>query len=142
MNLPQLELRKADGAPAPWPELWQRQNLLLLIAHPDCETCRRVLRDWSRQREELEAENTRPLVVFAEDPGPLDGGVEVILDPDGRLCDRLGVEPGTALAVDRYFEIRATEDVHAVGADESATDTLDWVKLAERECPECGVPTW
>ena len=142
MNLPMLDLQTREGAPFPWPEVWQRQNLLVLFAHPSCEPCRKVLVDWNERATELAAENTRPLAIFTGEPAEAPPGITILLDPDERLAGQLGVSQGTALAADRFFEILAREDVHGLGADAAASDSIDWVRLAERRCDECGVGTW
>jgi hypothetical protein len=142
MNLPMLDLETREGARFPWQELWQRQNILVLIAHPSCETCRRVLADWAEQADALAAENTATLAVFESDAEEAPAGVRVIVDPGGRLRQHLDVPRGTALAADSFFEILARDDAHALGAEEAADDAIAWVKLAERKCDECGVGTW
>ncbi|WP_373045781.1 hypothetical protein [Vulgatibacter sp.] len=142
MNLPMLQLRNRDGSPFSWPELWQRRNVLVLVAHGSCASCRRVLADWEEQADVLAAENTTPIAIFEEDPGETPPGVRVLVDPQRRFASQLGIPSGTVLAADRFFEVLEQEDVHAMGADEAASDSIEWVRLAERQCPECGVGTW
>ena len=140
--LPMLDLRTRDGAPLAWRPLWQRRNLLVLFAHPACETCRRVLADWGARAGVLAAENATALAVFEADPGADVPGVTVVVDPARRLAARVGAENGTALAVDRFFEVIEAADVHAIGAETAAEDAIGWIRLAERRCPECGIGTW
>lgn len=142
MNLPMLDLRTAEGADFSWRDLWQKRNVLVLLAHPDCAPCVRVLDDWGQQEAQLLAENTVPIVVYDAQPDRLPEGVIALVDPEGRLARAVGASPGTVLAVDRFFEILAREDLHDFGPDEAARDALDWVRLAERKCDECGIPTW
>lgn len=142
MNLPMLELRTPDGAPFSWAGLWQRHNLLLLFGHPGCERCLRVLATWASRPEALEAENAVALAVYPADPGEVPAGVRVLLNPEGRLAGRLGAAAGTMVATDRFFEILAMGDVHGQPPEAIARDGLDWVRLAERRCDECGAPTW
>jgi len=142
MNLPMLRLQTSDGAPFDWSELWQRRNVLLLFAHPDCAACEAVLHQWERHARALAAENTVPIAVYAEAPARVPPGVRVAVDPDGRLARHLDAAPGTVVAVDRFFEVMAEDDLHAMGPEAAARDAIDWVKLAERQCPECGIGTW
>ena len=142
MNLPMMRLETADGTPFDWKALWQRRNVLLLFAHPGCDTCERVLADWAEQAPALQAENTVPIAVYREQPSQVPAGVHVLLDPEGHLASHLDAGPGTVLSVDRFFEVMAAEDAHAMGAEAAAEDSIGWVKLAERQCPECGVGTW
>ncbi len=142
MMLPMLDLRTRSGEPLSWLPLWQRHNLLVLVADRDCEECLRVLDDWDEQAAVLKAENTVPIAIFEEDPGSFPG-VIVIGDPERRFAETVGVGSGTVLAVDRFFEVLDQEDVHGRrGPDFAACDAIGWVKLAERTCPECGVGTW
>lgn len=139
-----LDVRTREGAPWEWPALWQRHNLLVLFGHdPSCPSCSRVIADLHDRRDELKFENTVPVAIFAEDPGQaVPPEFLVLLDAGSRLAAALGVEPGTLVSTDRFFEILEEENAHSLGADEAAFDSIDWVKLAERRCPECGVGTW
>lgn len=141
MILPMLDLQTPEGALFPWQEHWQKHNVLALITHPDCTACRRVLEAWSRRAPELAAEN---VVALAIGPAPLEAPppIHPIADPQGRLAARLGVEPGAIVAADRFFEILQVGDAHAGDPADAARDALDWIRLAERKCDECGVPTW
>lgn len=139
MQIPHLDLRTPEGAPAPWARLWQRKNLLLLVGHGDCDDCRRVLETWLPRLEEEEA------AALAIQPAPPERpveGVSYLVDEDGRLAEALDVSPGTVVAADRYFAVQARLPVHELGAEKAAREALDWIDLAERRCDECGVPTW
>lgn len=139
MLVPLLELQTLDGAPAPWNEIWQRKNLLLLIAHEDCEECPRVLSRWLPHLEEQEAV---AVAIYPSPPADPPEGVISLLDPEGRMAKALGVPPGTAVAADRYFSVQALEPVHELGVEAVSEDTMAWIDLAERRCDECGVPIW
>lgn len=139
MLVPLLELRTLDGSPAPWKAIWQRKNLLLLVAHGDCAECPQVLERWLAHLHEHDAE---VVVVYAEPPATPPEGAIALLDPEGRMADALGVPPGTAVAADRYFAIKAILPVHELGPEAVSDDALDWIDLAESTCDECGVPVW
>ena len=142
MNLPMLDLQTREGEPVSWGDLWQRRNVLLLLAHPECPVCRRVLAAWSEQAPALQAENAVALAAFPAPPADVPEGIRVIVDPGDRLARHLGVGPGSVIAADRFFAVLGSGDAHAAGAEEAARDALDWIRLAERKCDECGVPTW
>jgi hypothetical protein len=139
MLVPLLDLRTLDGAPAPWKDLWQKKNLLLLIAHEDCEECPRVLERWLPH---LQQEEAAAVAIYASPPDRPIEGVISLLDPEGKMAKALGVPSGTAVAADRYFSVQAREPVHELGAEAASEDTLAWIDLAERRCDECGVPIW
>src|SRR5690606_13973152 len=65
MIVPLLDLRTADGAPAPWRDIWQKRNLLLLLADSDCGACKRVLEDWIPH---LEEERATAVAIYPEAP--------------------------------------------------------------------------
>lgn len=140
MILPMLDLSTPDGGKAPWQSLWQRKNLLVLIAD-GCDGCDQVLQEWSGMKDELQSEDAAVVAVFDEDPGPLPGDPITLIDPEHRLADAVGVEPGTIVATDRYFEIQQAESLHDGNVDDIVKDTLGWIDLAERRCDECGVGT-
>lgn len=140
MIVPLLDLRTADGAPAPWKDIWQKRNLLLLLADSDCGACKRVLEDWIPH---LEEERATAVAIYPEaPPDDLPEEAIVLIDPEGRMASYLDVPLGTAVAADRYFSVQATRPIHERDPDEVATDTLDWIDLAERRCDECGAPVW
>ncbi|HWV38832.1 MAG TPA: hypothetical protein VN033_10200 [Vulgatibacter sp.] len=141
MNLPMLDLTTPDGEKAPWDSLWQRKNLLVLVAD-GCPGCDEVLEMWSEMEDEIRAEDAEVVAVFDEDPGPLPGDPITLLDPDHRLADAIGVRPGTIVATDRYFEIQQAEPIPDGDVEGVVEDTLAWIDLAERRCDECGVDTW
>lgn len=142
MNVPLLDLQATDGSPASLHDLWQRKNLLLLFAEDGCERCDRLLADWQEHAEALRAENAEAVAVYAKPPSSPPPGTRVLIDPTGRFAREVGAGPGVALAADRFFHVRDREDIHQLNPERAAAETLDWIRLAERECPECGVGTW
>lgn len=141
MQVPLLDLRTVDGAPAPWNDIWQKRNLLLLLADRDCESCNRVLERWLPH---LSAQHATAVAIYRERPERVPEGVIGLLDPEGRMAAALKVpeDTATAVAADRYFSVQAIEPVHELGAREVAKDTVEWIDLAERRCDECGAPVW
>jgi hypothetical protein len=139
MIVPLLDLRTPDGAPAPWKDIWQKRNLLMLLADPGCATCQQVLEGWIPH---LDEERATAVAIYPEPPDDAPEGAIVLIDPEERMASYLGVPRGTAVAADRYFSIQASRQIHEQGADEVASDTLGWIDLAERRCDECGAPTW
>lgn len=139
MLVPQLDLQTLDGAPAPWSEIWQKKNLLLLLAHDDCEECPRVLARWMPH---LEAEEAVAVAIYTSPPEHPPEGVIALLDPEERMSKALGVSVGSAIAADRYFSIKSIQPVHELGPEAVSEDTIGWIDLAERTCDECGAPTW
>ncbi|WP_050725746.1 hypothetical protein [Vulgatibacter incomptus] len=142
MNIPLLDLKTPSGAPAPWKDLWQKRNVLLLIGDEECAPCRKVLDAWAGLGDELRSEHAAALAIFPRDPGGVADGIVLLEDPDGRMAEALGARPGTIVAADRYFEIQQCESLHDRDVDEVVRDTLEWIDLAERTCDECGVSTW
>lgn len=139
MLVPLLELQTLDGKPAPWGEIWQKKNLLLLLAHEDCEECPRVLQRWLPH---LEEQGAVVVAIYRSPPDAPPEGVIALLDPEGRMSKALGAPEGSAIAADRYFSVEACEPVHELGAEEASADAMAWIDLAERRCDECGVPVW
>ena len=141
MQVPLLDLKTVDGAPAPWNEIWQKHNLLLLIADEPCEECHRVLERWLPH---LEEQHATAVAIYRERPDSIPEGVIGLLDPEGRMAKALGVpeDEAVAVAADRYFSVEAVEPVHELGARAVSKDTMAWIDLAERRCDECGVPVW
>lgn len=142
LTVPMLDLRDGRGASFDWTPLWQRRNLLLFFPHQGCEVCRQVMDRWGEEGPELEAESTVPIAVVHDAGGDLPGFMKVIVDPGGRLAERLGAQAGTVVVADRFFEVMQREPVHELGADKAAADSVAWVRLAEMRCPECGIGTW
>lgn len=139
MIVPLLDLVTTDGKPAPWKEIWQRKNLLLLLGEAGCEECLSVLEGWIPRLQEEEA---AAVAIFPVPPERTPEGAVYLLDPEGRMAAFLGVPQGTAVAADRYFAVQAVESIHALGAKSVTEDTLSWIDLAERVCDECGAPVW
>lgn len=142
LTVPLLDLRDETGSSFDWSPLWQRRNLLLLFPHPGCEVCREVMERWGERAAELEGDDTVPIAVVREVGEPLPWWMRAIVDPEDRLAGRLGVSPGTVVVADRFFEVIQMDDVHDLGAERAAADTVGWIHLAEMRCPECGVGTW
>lgn len=141
MQVPLLDLKTVDGEPAPWKQIWQRRNLLLLLTGGDCEECARVLERW---KPHLEEQHATAVAIYREAPDEVPEGVIGLLDPAGRMAEELGIpaEADTVVAADRYFSVEAIEPVHELGARTASNEALEWIDLAERRCDECGVPVW
>jgi hypothetical protein len=139
-QVPLLDLPTVEGGPPPWSSIWQRRNLLMLVGDDACPGCLRVLEQWSPH---LGEESAAAVAVLPKKPQmEVPANVSVLLDPDFRMATALGVEPGTAVAADRYFEIQARLPVHEMGSERVARETLSWLDLAQMRCDECGAPTW
>ena len=143
MNLPMTDdVRTADGGPAPWPELFQRRNLLVLFAEDGDEACDRAIAALRSSVEKLDDDDAVPLVVYERAPAKPPDGVTVLVDPGGHLARSLGAGPGKLLAVDRFFEVLKGVDVRRSDPTAAVPEAIGWLDLAEMSCPECGVPTW
>lgn len=142
MYLPMLDLRTPQGELAPWGTWWQRQNLLLLLAHRHCEGCQSVMKELSERSEALARDKTVGVVLVGDPDVEVPPGPQVLVDPEGRLPARLGLGAGCLVAVDRFFDILRVVRIDRAAADLAVDDALGWVALSEKSCPECGVSTW
>jgi hypothetical protein len=138
MRLPMIDVERAEGGRFDRRSLWQHTHVVLLIAHEDCEACAEAERALEVAAAELDGDHARALVVRS---GAARSGLATLRDPAGALAERLEAEPGSGLAIDRFFEVLSTRGVHGdpAGAVRAAVDRID---LAELACDECGAPTW
>lgn len=143
MNLPMSDdVRTADGGPAPWPELFQRKNLIVLFADEGDEACDRALAALAAEARHLDDDHAVPLVVYERPPSRSPEGLTVLIDPERHLADRLGARPGRLLAVDRFFEVLKSVDLDGADPGTAVREAIGWLDLSEMSCPECGVSTW
>lgn len=142
MNLPMLnDVRTADGNPAPWGDLFQKKNSLLLFATSDDPACDRAVEALAKAVPDLDEEEAVGVVIYDRNPGQAPDGLLCLVDSHGNLAQAVGAKPGRLVAVDRFFEVLKAVDV---GNDPAAAvdEAIGWIDLEEISCPECGAPTW
>src|SRR5262245_60218188 len=122
MQLPQFDLRSADGSPFDWNPYWQRRNLVLLVAHDGCDACAQAAAELREGAGALADDHAVALIVSPSANGD-------IVDPDQHVATALGVQQGTLVAVDRFFVVLGTNDAHEPGAVEAALDRVDLAEL-------------
>lgn len=143
MNLPMSDhVRTAGGGPAPWPELFQHKNLIVLFAAEGDPASDRAIAALASEARHLDDDHAVPVVVYERLAGPAPDGLLVLVDPERHLADRLGARPGRLLAVDKFFEVLKSLDLGAADPDAAVREAIGWLDLSEMSCPECGVPTW
>lgn len=143
MNLTMTDdVRTAEGGPAPWPALFQRQNLIVLFAEEGDEACDRAIRALSSASATLDDDHAVPVVVYDRPPSRSPEGLTVLVDPEGHLAQSLNAATGQILAVDKFFEVLKSLDVRQSEPEAAVPEAIGWLELSELSCPECGVPTW
>jgi thiol-disulfide isomerase/thioredoxin len=113
------EVLLLDGSRVAWTSLLEREPTLAVFATPWCEVCRAerpAVQAWARSHRD----QVRTLYVFSggELPGALEkarglgldpGALVVVVDSDGAIADRHGVQATpTLLLLGRGGEVRAT----------------------------------
>jgi hypothetical protein len=143
VNLPMTDdVRTAQGGPAPWPELFQRKNLLVLFAREGDLACDRAIEGLEATAPTLDEEHAVPIVVYDRMPSQSPEGLTVLVDPERHLAGRLGANDGQLLVVDKFFEVLKSLDVHRIPPEHAVPEAIGWLDLSEMSCPECGVGTW
>jgi hypothetical protein len=142
VNLPMIDdVRTAEGNPAPWGDLFQKRNSLLLFATTGDPACDRAVEALAKAVPELEEEEAVGVVVYDRKPDKSPDGLLCLVDSHGNLAGAVGARPGRLVAVSRFFEV--LKGVDAGNDPEAAVEeAIGWIDLEEISCPECGVPTW
>jgi peroxiredoxin len=143
-RLPDFTTLDADGRKAGPRDLYMRRNLALVFTHgPECQQCRRYLRELGRAQRAIEAEAGQAMIVVAgsvQDAYAVRDGCDlpypVLADPDGAIHARYGlVDPaGTPRAglfvADRYgtiFEPSIADEQHQMLAPEEVPGWLEFI---------------
>jgi hypothetical protein len=148
--LPHLELRFADGRPAP---LWEYRGRGPLVVYwhgaPACTACAARLADLAERHADYRAMGAQVLAVGRV--AVPDAPYPTLVDPDARLAHalvRAGVlphaQPPALLVVGRTSEIWAawgtppsTADLNAHALLPDQDELAGWLEYALSECREC-----
>lgn len=147
-SLPALTMRTGGGGRLELLDARRNSVLLVVVDDTDCEDCRRWLRNLVGARQVLEDEEGEPILVVADDDAAktltdeLQVPYTVLIDHDGALHDRLGVERGRAASVvaDRYGEVWESREADCVADLPEPRRYSSLLRHIAIQCPECGFP--
>lgn len=123
-----------------------KNNLVLVLVREMSQTAESLLSDLSEAHPALLAEEAAvvPIIDGTEADARslrerLGLQFPVLYDEEGTVMESFCGDNSAIYITDRFREIFAARSDDAML---SATEILEWLAHVNRQCPECGVPTW
>lgn len=142
-RLPNLRLPRADsGHPRPLRGPHRDAVVVIALHDPGCDECARFLGRLARARPRFRLwDGSVRAVTDSHAAGPLQDelgdAVDVLVDTDRKLLDRLDVSAGpVTLVADRYgqlFDLSYAGAAHTLAAPR---ELEEWLKYLATQCPE------
>lgn len=137
-RLPKLKLPRVDGTERPLRGPHRDAVVVVAMHDAGCDRCGRYLQDLADARPRFRIwDGTILAVTDATDPGDGGDAVDVLVDAERRLLDRVEADDGpVVLVADRYgqlFEIFAAGPDHALPGPR---ELEEWLQYLATQCPE------
>lgn len=158
-RLPDVRLPRADGGVRPLRGPHRDAVVVVALHDPACQPCRSYLHTLADHDGRFRLwDGGVQAVTPGESPGAgsdgassggsgtaapralqeaLGGGIDVLLDPDRALLDRVDAAVGpVTLVADRYGQLFHTEEAGAEHALMEPRELEEWLKYLATQCPE------
>jgi hypothetical protein len=114
-QVPHVQVRTVEGTAVSYSDIWQRQNLLLIVLS-ETSAADEFMAALRAHREEFE--ELQSVYVVTRD----------------RVA---GTHPDSALVADRWGEIVHVAPASASGGLPPVEELLEWLRYIQHRCPEC-----
>ena len=146
-RLPSLRLPRLGSGEVEVRGDGRNPSMLFFTHSADCAECLAYLGGVLERSDAFETWGGRLLVILPGEPGAADGlpsaagfPVHLLVDRDGALARRCGVEGAGLLVADAWGEVHFTARAGAGHDLPTAEEVEEWLKFLAIQCPECEQP--